>query len=134
MKLRVSCDCFHFIFVETTALQIADEKDWEIQKTIVTKTGRTTNETTGRLSENATFIVKHYGRNIKFKKCFQITHQGSRFSREGDSGSGVFLKVPEGHVKKALGILIGTDETSSLVCDVKKFLELCNLELVDPTG
>lgn len=56
-----------------------------------------------------------------------------------DSGSGVFLKETERHGKKALGILFATDEqnipddTTSLVCDVKQFLELCNLELFDPT-
>ena len=139
MKLRVCCDCFDFMFVETTALQIADEEDLEIQISIVTKIGRTTNKTTGRLSEIGTYKVKYYGRDIKFKECFQITDQGSRFGREGDSGSGVFLTETERHGKKALGILIATDErnipndTKSLVCDVKKFLELCDIELFDPT-
>lgn len=133
MKLKISCDCFGFKFVGTTALQIADEKDLEIRKTTVTKIGRTTKKTTGLLSEIGTYKVKHYGRDIKFKECFIITDKGSRFSIEGDSGSGVFLKVPEGHVKKALGILIATDDTNTIVCDVKRFSELCNLELFDPT-
>ena len=139
MERRTLIKGFNFIFVETTALQIADEADLEIQSTIVTKIGRTTKKTTGLLSEIGSYKVTHNWKDRIFKECFQITDQGSRFGREGDSGSGVFLKETERHEKKALGILFATDkrnipdDTTSLVCDVKQFLELCNLELFDPT-
>lgn len=107
----------------------------EILERRVTKTGRSTGTTTGMLSEIGTFKVLFCGNFIKFKNCFQIDDIDGSFGEEGDSGSGVFLEEKERHEKKALGILFATakDSQNTLVCDVKKFLELCDLELFHPT-
>lgn len=89
------------------------------------KTGRTTGPTTGYIN-NRTF----YGK--KWSDCYSISKEKSDdFSKNGDSGSGVFL-VKKDETQKPLGILIGGLIQSKLkiVCKIDKVLDKSGLKIV----
>lgn len=115
------------------AMEIADEKDLKTKNLHVSKKGTATGETTGLLHEGTlTFkIDNNYfdGVFTSFKGCYAVKDIETAFCEDGDSGSGVFLKETKNQPKKALGILFANSNSKSFVCDIKKIVELFNLEV-----
>ena len=115
------------------AMEIADEKDLKMKNLHVSKKGTATGETTGLLHEGTlTFKIdnKYFNGGFHlFKGCYAVKDTKTAFCEDGDSGSGVFLKETKNRPKKALGILFASSNSKSYVCDIKKIVELFDLEV-----
>ena len=115
-----------FPLLEHYNLQIAQEEDITFDGTMnVTKTGRTTFTTKGRLGEQVDFvsIPNRAGGFSHFENIYSIRNllPSEPFFEPGDSGSGVFLIQENGQNNKALGIAFAydIDNVQTLVCSMK---------------
>lgn len=131
--------CIEFLLFSLTAhfeLQIAQETELTFDgNTFVTKTGRTTSTTRGKLaSENGVVRIPENGKCI-FHNIYTITNLNPEapFFRPGDSGSGVYLIGENGECNKALGIafalLFGKQEVQTCVCKIKEIVNAFNINV-----
>lgn len=128
----------YLLILETQRIQIAENEDIEPGKTIVTKIGRSTGETIGKLIHDyfTVILTDHaiaFNVFASLKGCYIIEniHAHSVFFAEGDSGSGVYLKEDKEKPKKALGIAIANSKKGgeTAVCDIRQIIDKFSLEL-----
>lgn len=129
---------------ELTVVSEEDLKPFQQKKFKVTKTGKTTGQTTGYIHD-ITFsskkwfdcysISKYKSDDFSAKKwfdCYSIfKYKSDDFSKKGDSGSGVFL-VEKDETQKPLGILLGglTRRKLKIVCKIDTVLDKLGLKIV----
>lgn len=106
-------------------------KQWK-----VTKTGRSTKKTSGHVHDrNFSVGVPHRGYTYYFRKCYGIKldpdtdTDADVFEDKGDSGSGVFLNVNGS--SKPLGIIIGSSEMMTIVCQIDKIVNDLSLQIIN---
>lgn len=121
-------------------LPIARGADLNFQKEMkVTKIGRTTGETMGILTGDAlsfkideSFMSSGY---LVFMDCYSVIDIESEnpFFKDGDSGSGVFLKGSDGSLKP-LGIAFAYLFSETAVCKIDTIVDKLDLEIVKYVG
>lgn len=105
----------------------------------VTKIGRTTRETIGILTGDdlvcridESFMSPGY---LIFFDCYSVidADKENPFFRDGDSGSGVFLKDSDGSLKP-LGIAFAYLFSKTAVCKINSIVDTLDLEIVKYVG
>lgn len=100
---------------------------------MVTKTGRTTGETTGVL-KNSIHSVKvnqqfSSRRFFNFSNCYVVENLNEEpFFSQGDSGAGVFVK--DNDTKRPLGIAIASLRSLTVVSKIDEFTEKLDISIV----
>lgn len=115
-------------------LQIANEDELTFDgKTCVTKTGRTTSKTKGRLARvvELVSVPNRAGVQCYFEDVYSIHNLGfteTPFFKPGDSGSGVYIDR-NGECNKALGIAFAFDveEVETYVCSIHEIVRAFNI-------
>lgn len=100
----------------------------------VIKTGRTTGTTVGVLKNNTlsvrvnkSFLSRGF---FAFFNCYAIENTSNEiFFREGDSGSGVFVKESDGALKP-LGIAFAFLNSQTAVCRIDEIVKSLDLTIV----
>lgn len=118
-------------------LQIATEDDFLIEKKpFVTKTGKTTSTTRGKLASEVEFISipNRSGLSCDFKNLYSVHNLGPPeppFFEPGDSGSGVYLNGENDECYKALGIafayMYDEELVETLVCKIGAIVNAFNI-------
>lgn len=102
----------------------------------VTKTGRTTGTTYGRLkgdslsiSVDKLYAAKGY---MSFYDCYEVLDKTilNPFFKPGDSGSGVFVVKDDGTLKP-LGIAFASMNSQTVVCKIDAFVNELKLAIVN---
>lgn len=99
----------------------------------VIKTGRTTGTTVGVLQNNILSVKVHHSILSRgffaFFNCYAIGNTSEVFFREGDSGSGVFVKESDGTIKP-LGIAFAYMNSQTAVCRIDEIVKSLDLTIV----
>lgn len=125
-------------------MQVANEDELKFDgSTLVTKTGRTTFTTKGKLHDDVPFlIIPKCGVPCTFKNCYSIRNLDPPeppFFYFGDSGSGVYLIDENGSCNKALGIAFAliTDKydktVETYVCSIRAIVNAFNIDAILPS-
>lgn len=111
-----------------------DEDDLRYGHSTVMKTGGTTGNTTGILTNNNTQFKMEFNGNTStcfiLSNCYEISDNNHQFFAKGDSGSGVFLCNDKGiRTNKAIGIGVAIRNNSTLVCNIREIVRAFNIDV-----
>lgn len=103
----------------------------------VTKRGRTTGDTTGKLVGDCLY-VRVYSTQVpvgyyEFQNCFAVeqTDNSQRFFEKGDSGSGVFVIDDNDRSLKPLGIAFAFLSSKTAVCKIGQITNAFKVAVYD---
>lgn len=129
---------FVIYFLDNLPLQEADENNLEYDGSrSVTKRGRTTGDTTGKLVGDCMY-VRVYSTQVpvgyyEFQNCFAVeqTDNSQRFFEKGDSGSGVFVIDDNDRSLKPLGIAFAFYCSKTAVCKIGQITNAFKVAVYD---